>query len=192
MKKLRYYRNQFITIYSIIIIVTACGPMPTSPTSTNSPTAIPTQFEKTISTITPMPTPYNSAPEDPTLDQYCRETINFFFSFRNGFDVQAYRNLFTQSAQHLADAVAINPPLEARTILVLMPVSLWWQKNNPATPMPGMFLPEAPGEYIYYVEYTGHYGSNETPVVTYPDAITITLVQEGPSKACKIKNYGKG
>jgi hypothetical protein len=160
---------------------------------TNSPAPIQTESGKNaISTITLTPTPYNSAPEDGTLDWNCRETINFFFSFRKGFDVQAYRNLFAQSSQYLADAHAINLPLEPSTILVLMPVSEWWQKNYPATPIPGVYLPEEPDEYIYYVEYTGHYDPNETPTVIYPDSITMIMVQEGPSKACKIKNYGKG
>jgi hypothetical protein len=138
------------------------------------------------------PTLYNSAPDDPTLDRNCRQTINFFFSFRKDFDVQAYRGLFAQSAQSLADAGANNPPPEPLTILVLMPVSAWWQRNYPGTPIPGLYLPEEAGEYIYYVEYTGHYQLYETPVVVYPDFMTMVMVQEGSSKDCKIKNYGKG
>jgi len=191
MKKIMYYFIQYIAFFSLIALATACGSAPTNELPTN--VIMPTQTEtaEPISTLTLTPTPYNSAPEDPKLDRNCRQTIKFFFSFKKGDDVQAYRNLFTQSAGSIADPPP-NPPLEPATILVLMPVSQWWQKNYPATPIPGMFLPEESGEYIYYVKYTGHYEPNETLMVTYPDAITMIMVQEGPSKVCKIKNYGKG
>lgn len=191
MKKIPYYFIRYIAFFSLVALVTACDLALTSQPSPNLIISTQTETGKAISAITLTPTPYNSAPEDPELDRNCRETINSFFSFRKGFGVQAYRNLFAQSAQHFADA-ALNPPLESRTILVLMPVSQWWQKNYPATPIPGAYLPEEPGEYIYYVKYTGHYELNETPAVIFPDSMTMTMVQEGSSKTCKIKNYGKG
>jgi len=179
-------------ILSMVVLITACIPASPSYTSINFPA--PTQTESTInatSTIALTPTPYYSAPRDPTLDRNCRQTINFFFSYRKGFDAQTYRNLFAQSAGSIADP-PLSPPLEPATILVLMPASEWWQKNHPATPIPGVYLPQEPGEYVYYVEYTGHYEPNETPIVIYPDAISMIMVEEGPLEACKIKNYGKG
>ena len=193
MKKIIYYFIRYIAFSSLIVLFIACDP--TSANELPKNVIVPTQTETAEPTSTPILTPtlYNSAPEDPELDRNCRETINFFFSYRKGFDPQVYRNLFAKSAGSIAEPPP-DPPLEPATILVLMPASEWWQKNYPATPIPGIYLPEEPGEYIYYVEYSGHYEPNDTPPVPviYPDAITMIMVQEGPGKACRIKNYGKG
>jgi hypothetical protein len=192
------FNSIFLRLFlcGMVISLTACSStIPGTPSmlilSTQAETTIPTSRMVAPTTIVLSPTPYNSAPQDETLDLNCRITINSFFSFRKGFNVQDYRSLFVN--QSLADAYALHPPTEPRTILLLMPASQWWAKNFPGTPIPAIFMPEEPDEYTYHVEYTGYYESNETPTVAYPDFMTIFMVvNEGPSNACKIKNYGKG
>ena len=149
----------------------------------------------TIPTGTPLPpyatpTAYYSAPLDGNLDYACRITINLFFSYKQGFSIEAYRSLFTPSSQYLADT--IKPPKEASLfILKLEPASEMWQKNFPGTPIPGTILPDQADEYFYFVEYTGHYEPDTNPIVTYPDHITMTMIAT-PTDSCKIEGYGKG
>jgi hypothetical protein len=142
-----------------------------------------------LPSLTPIPTVFSSAPLDGTLDATCRITINFFFSYKQGDDLQAFRNLFTPSSQDRADSY--RPPAEALILLELMPASLEWQENFPGTPMPGAIIPTGPDEYIYYVEFTGHYEPNVTPVSSYPDFMRMMMVADG-SGSCKIENFGKG
>jgi hypothetical protein len=197
MQKASKYVCHLLLLYSLAALVTACGSAVTTEWPVISSTAVHTVTAEsttpTIQSVFPVVTaltkpPYSSAPEDGTLDLTCRITINFFFSFKKGFDIQAYRDLFIPSKQ---PPLNINPPLESLTILLLMPASEWWQKNYPATPIPPIFLPEAPNEYTYYVEYTGHYEPYETPFYTYPDFMTMVMVADG-RYSCKIKTYGKG
>lgn len=200
MKKADNYFGMLNIVFSLVVFVTACSPAvptqaitnPSLPTKTTSGenTAQPSDTENPPAIALTQPL-YSSAPQDETLDETCRITINFFFNFRKGFNLQEYRNLFLPSSQSLADAYAANPPTEPRIILVLMPSSLWWQKNFPTTPIPNIYMPEGPNEYTYYVEFTGHYESDETPAYAYPDFMTMFMVADGPH-SCKIKNYGKG
>jgi hypothetical protein len=197
--KIYKYLGLSKTIFSLAIFVTACSPARTIQAFTTTPLpAQPTPIEKTTptldvatQTIVLTPTLYSSAIQDETLDINCRITINFFFDFRKGFDIQAFRDLFLPSSQGLADAYTVHPPLEPRTILVLMPASEWWQKKFPATPIPGALMPESPNEHIYSVEFTGYYDPDTTPFYAYPDYMTLVMVSDGPY-SCKIKNYGKG
>lgn len=192
-ESLNYICSLFV--YSLIVFVSACGSVVTTEkpmtSSTNIQIALAESTTFTPQTKLPESTliPYSSAPKDETLDLTCRITINFFFSFKNGFDIQAYRDLFIPSSQPAVDG--ITPPTESLTILALMPASEWWQENFPTTPMPGNLLPELPNEYIYYVEFSGHYETYETPFYAYPDFMTIIMVADGPY-SCKIKSYGKG
>lgn len=142
-------------------------------------------------TTTPTSTVYSSAPQDESLDYACRETINFFFSYKQGDDLQTYRDLFTPSSQYLADS--FSPPTESLILLELMPASQEWQRDFPGRSLPITMLPEGPNEYTYYVRFTGHYGSNGTPAYTYifPDSWTMFMISDGPH-SCKIKGYGKG
>lgn len=133
--------------------------------------------------------PHSSAPKDETTDLSCRITINFFFSFKEGSDIEGFRNLFTPSSRQLADAVEVRQ--EPLIILALMPASEWWQKEYSTTPIPGTLLQEFPNEYTYYVEYSGYYESYATPFYAYPDFMIFTMVVDGPY-SCKIKGYGKG
>jgi hypothetical protein len=135
------------------------------------------------------PTAYYSAPKDASLDMACRITIDLFFSYRQGFSAESYRNLFTPSSQHLADSV--KPPAEAPILLKLEPASQWWQENFPDSLIPGDILPEEPNEYVYYVEFTYHFDPSTTPVVTFPNGWTMHMIADGPN-SCKIKGYGKG
>jgi hypothetical protein len=187
-----------LLFYSLAVFVTACGSAVATEQPVISSTAV--QTVPTESTAPTIPAvlpaipeltkpPYSSAPQDEILDETCRVTINFFFSFKKGFDIHPYRDLFVPSSQPPANS--INPPLEALTILTLFPASEWWQRNFPATPIPPIFLPEGPNEYTYYVEFAGHYGPYETPAYIYPDFMTMTMVADG-RYSCKIKNHGKG
>ena len=196
-------------IWSMILLLTACNQTETNQapgpifvpsqtyeiTPTQTPTAkkmMPPQFVTDIPSTTPGPTStfISSAPKDAVLDETCRMTINFFFSYKRGMDSKAFRNLFVTSSQYLADSY--KPLTEARILLKLMPASQEWQQDFPGTPMPGAIIPEESDEYIYYVEFTGHYGPNETPVAYYyPDFWTIHMIAKGPD-SCKIKSYGKG
>jgi hypothetical protein len=136
------------------------------------------------------PTAVYSAPQDKVLDAACRKTISLFFSYKQGDDAQSYRDLFTPSGQYRADG--FTPPIESRIILELMPASQEWQRDFPGTPMPGAILPEAPDEYIYYVEFTARNDApNATPAYFAPDFMRMTMAADG-SYSCKIKNYGKG
>ncbi|HVM72219.1 MAG TPA: hypothetical protein VMT91_10695 [Anaerolineales bacterium] len=187
----------FFLILTLTLIFTACNteinPAPT-------PTVLPTQMysvprntptiELTESpTVVPISTVFSSAPLDGTLDTNCRITINYFFGYRRGDDLQAFRKLFTPSSQGLA--LSYEPPMEALVLLELMPASQYWQENYPGTPMPGAIIPEGPNEYIYYVKYTGHYDPNATPFFWYPDSMTMTMLADN-SYSCKIENFGKG
>jgi hypothetical protein len=180
-------------VLCLATLLAACAPavanraLPDSPVPVESST--PAQGAATALPVTP--TPYSSAPEDDTLDITCRITINHFFNFREGFDVEEYRKLFFLGGGDLANAYITNPPTQARTILALMPASEWWQKRAPGTPIPGSLLPERPNEYTYSVEYTGYYDSDETPFYAYPDYMTMIMFSDGPY-SCKIINYGKG
>jgi hypothetical protein len=182
-------------IYSFIgcagLFMVACVPTGKTVNSTvaRTPPAIKTTPPSSTSSSI-----YSSAPQDEVLDLDCRITINFFFSFKQGDSIDAYRNLFLSSSKHLADSR--KPPLEALILLELMPASQWWQENYPATPMPNSIIPEKPDEYIYFAKFTGHYEPNETPAHWYPDSMTFTMVAGGSSAdgtdSCKIKGYGHG
>ena len=175
MKKIIYSAKIVFWIGCVISLITACSSS--------------TRTQPILSTLTPVPTVFSSAPLDGLLDTTCCITINFFFSYKQGDDLQAFRNLFTPSSQYRADSY--NPPAEALILLELMPASLEWQENFPGTPMPGAIIPEGPNEYTYYVKFTGHYEPNVTPVYWYPDFMRMTMVGDG-SGSCKIKNFGKG
>jgi hypothetical protein len=199
MNKTHNYLGLLKTVCSLAILVTACTPAMAPQTSTNSPMPVeitPVEsftpsVDAAISPIIELTSTYSSAPKDETVDQLCRLTINHFFNFRKGFDVDQYRKLFFPYRADFEDAYTANPPTQPRTILVLIPASEWWQKRFPATPIPGALLPEGPDEYTYYVEFTGYYESDETPVYTYPNSMTMIMISSGPD-SCKIKNYGKG
>ena len=188
-------------LFGLALLVTACTPTTATRNPSDSPlsvhrtppaeSATPVLDAAIFPTTTPTAGLYSSAPQDGTLDMTCRITINFFFDFKKGSDVEAYRKLFSPGAGSLADAYIAHPPAQARTILVLMPASQWWRERNPATPIPGALLPEGPNEYTYIVEYTGYYDSDETPFYAYPDTITMIMVSDGPY-SCTIINYGKG
>ena len=190
------------------LVFSACSPTPAVPLGLeNHQTGKPEDLSSTpahtfeaytIPTGTPLPslppyatpTTYYSAPLDGDLDYACRVTINLFFSYKQGYSPESYRSLFVPSSQYLADA--LKPPKEAALfILKLEPASQWWQEHLAATPFPATILPDQPGEYFYYVEYTGHYEPDTNPVVAYPDAITMTMIATAPD-SCKIKAYGKG
>ena len=158
----------------IIIFIASCDSMPAA----SSPTIAQAS-----------PTPYNSAPQDPMLDLACRVTINFFFSYKQGFPIGTYRNLFIPSSQHLADGTI--PPAEAPILLDVEPASQWWQENLPATPMPQTILPRSPNEYFYYVKFTGHYRADTKPIITFPASMTMDMITNGLDH-CKIKGYGGG
>jgi hypothetical protein len=156
-----------------------------SPTTTSSP------ITPTLVSIPPYatPTPYYSAPMDGSLDAACRITIDLFFSFKQGFSNEAYRDLFIPSSQYLADNV--KPPTEAPVLLKSIPASQWWQENFPNKLIPGTILPTKSNEYFYHVEFTCHYELYTTPIFTFPDGMTMDMIVTGPS-SCKIKGYGKG
>jgi hypothetical protein len=179
--------NQLIALLPVISMA-AC---------TSSPTAIPTLITPTSTSVPTTlllppyatPTLYYSAPLNGSLDTTCRITIDLFFSFKQGFSVEAYRNLFIPSSQYLADNVT--PPAEAPILLKLMPASQWWQENYPDKLIPGTIVPTQPNEYFYHVEFTYHYEPYTTPIFTFPDGMTMDMVADGPN-SCKIKAYGKG
>lgn len=162
--------KRFFVIWSTILLLAACNP-------TSTQTTVPTS------------TAFSSAPQNETLDANCRITINFFFGYKQGDDLQAFRNLFAPSSVGLADSY--KPPVEALVLLELMPASQYWQENYPGTPMPGVFIPEGPNEYFYFVKFTGHYDPNVTPAFWYPDSMAMTMIADGPY-SCKIKSFGKG
>ena len=179
--------NRYI-VFFLIVSLAAC---------TQAQKAIPTTIGPTLEPVptgSPLPpyvtpTAYYSAPKDGSLDTACRITIDLFFSFKQGFSIKSYQDLFVPSSQYLADNVT--PQAEAPILLKLMPASQWWQENFPDKPIPGDILPEEPNEYIYYVEFTYHYNPSTTPVFTFPDGETMHMIAEGPNN-CKIKGYGKG
>ena len=179
------YKLLHTLICCVLVLLSACGKIQLDENIT------PTAGVTLPLTTAPTATVYSSAPQDSDLDFYCRETINFFFSYKQGDDLQAFRNLFTPSSQNLADS--FRPPVEALILLELMPASQEWQRDFPATPVPAVILPEGPNEYTYYVKFTGHYGSNGTPSYSniFPDSITMYMIADGPY-SCKIKGYGKG
>ncbi len=180
-------------VFILAVLVVACTPALPSEShksGTAPPQSTPALETDTFPTVSATPGFYSSAPEG-SLDTTCRITINFFFDFKKGSDVAAYRRLFLIGNGSLADIFVDHPPMQSRTILVLMPASAWWQKLHPATPIPGALLPEGSNEYTYVVEYTGYYDSDETPFYAYPDYMTMIMVSDGPF-SCKIKNYGKG
>ena len=200
MKKNQIRAKCFYVTCSLALTLAACNP--TDANIISIPTLSPSQTQPT-ETITPTieatlppmvrltPTFFSSAPQDDSLDYACRETINFFFSYKQGDDLQVYRDLFTPSSQYLADS--FRPPAEALILLELMPASQEWQRDSPGRSLPITMLPEGPNEYTYYVRFTGHYGSNGTPVYTniFPDSWTMFMISDGPY-SCKIKGYGKG
>ncbi|HEX9028294.1 MAG TPA: hypothetical protein VF823_03895 [Anaerolineales bacterium] len=175
-------------IFPLVLLLASCaGPKAAVPATSTPPAGL-------IPTGSPLPpyatpTPYDSAPTDGSLDTACRITIDLFFSFKQGFSNEAYRELFIPSSQYLADN--ITPPAEARILLKLMPASQWWQDNFPDKLIPGSLLPAEPNEYVYYAEFTYHYDPSTTPVSTFPDGWTLHMVADGPNR-CKIKSYGKG
>ena len=138
----------------------------------------------------PSSTPYYSAPRDQALDTACRIAINLYFSYRQGDDPQAYRNLFTSKAQFRADG--FTPPAHSRIILELMPASEEWLRDLPGTPIPPFAYGEGPNAYVYWVRFTG---IDEQPSATSgyspPDFMRITMIADGPN-SCKITNLGKG
>jgi hypothetical protein len=162
-----------------------------------SPVTIPAGIDQRIGIIptgSPLPpyttpTPYYSAPLDGSLDTACRITIDLFFSFKQGFSNEVYRELFVPSSMYLANNST--PPADARILLKLMPASQWWQENFPDKPIPGDLLPKSPNEYVYYTEFTYHYEPSTTPVSTFPDGWILHMIADGPNR-CKIKSYGKG
>ncbi len=170
-------KTRLLLIGCMVLLLVACNPARSAKDVT--PIAAPTS------------TAYSSAPQDASLDFACRETINFFLSYKQGDDHQAYRDLFTPSSQYLADAYV--PPAEALILLELMPASQEWQRDFPGTPMPGSILPEGPNEYTYYIKVTGYYGHNGIPAYTntFPDSMTMHMVVDDPY-SCKIKSFGKG
>lgn len=195
-------------ILFLVIFFAACTAAPTAIPATIPSTRKPVQTAtllpkyqtetwrwKPIPTGSPLP-PYKtptlvySAPQDKTLDTICRITINSFFSYKLGDDPVAYRDLFTPSSQNRADSYT--PPQEGRILLELMPASQEWYRDFPGTLMPGAIIPEAPNEYIYYVEFTSKNAApNATPAYFPADFITMTMVADG-TNSCKIENYGKG
>lgn len=200
-----YVQVSLVVLCVISIFATAC-----SSTTANPPTLVVT-LSKTPTAQTllptatatnnplpawPSPTPYYSAPRDEAMDTACRITINLFFGFKQGDDIEFYHSLFTKDAQYRADSV--KPPLDASMILDLMPASEEWLQDFPGTPMPGTIFPEKPDEYIYYVKFTSI--NREQPGINItsqsflpPDFMTITMIVD-PNAAisCKIANYGKG
>jgi len=178
--------NHFNRCWLLLLTISlaACGPAQSPANAYIIPTGTP------IAPLGPQvtPTAYYSAPRDGSLDTACRITINLFFSYKKGFSAAAYRSLFVPASQGLAD---IQPPAEALTLLKLIPESQWWQQAAPGTPIPGTMLPDEPNEYFYYVEFTGHYEPDTTPVFTYPDGMSMIMIGEGTS-ICRIKGYGKG
>ncbi len=182
--------NRFSIILPILLL-TACAPSTTAAPVTIVPTQTQSSVIPTGSPLPPYatPTPYYSTPLDGNLDTACRITIDLFFSFKQGFSIEAYRNLFIPSSQYLADNVT--PPAEAPILLKLMPASQWWQENFPDKLIPGTILPTQPNEYFYYAEFTYHYEPYTTPIFTFPDGMMMDMIANGPD-SCKIKAYGKG
>jgi hypothetical protein len=176
----------------IALLFSACSPIVTPPTPSPLPSPTPTQASPAASlspSATPVATVLNSAPDDGSLDAACRITIGLFFSYKQGFTLEAYRNLFTPASQYLADSVA--PPAEARILLNLMPASQHWAQNFPGTPMPGAIMPGQPNEYVYYADFTYHYESDTTPISPVPDHMTLHMIADSQNN-CKITSYGKG
>jgi hypothetical protein len=168
----------------IAALFTACNPFFFSKIAFPKPSKTTGSYQ-----IIPENTVYISIPQDENIDIACRITINFYFSYKQGFRLEEYRALFVPSSQYLAESRT--PPSEALILLDLLPASQWWQETFPLTPIPGTLLPEEDNEYFYYAEYTGHYDSNTTPFYSFPDHMIFTMIAEG-SDSCKIKNYGKG
>lgn len=194
MSKNNLYVQSSPTIYCLLLL------MLMSCTSQPSPTVLPQITHTPIisATATPEPsatlptfTPYYSAPRDEAIDTACRITINLFFRYKQGDDLQAYRDLFTPDAQYRADS--IKPPPDARIILELMPASEQWLRDFPQTPMPGTIFPEKQYDFAYYVKFTAIDHEKSGVNVTYfpPSSINMMMAVNGPN-SCKIANYGHG
>jgi len=134
-------------------------------------------------------TPILGIPRDESTDLTCRITITSFFSFKKGYDVQAFRDLFVPASQYLVDDSLINSREEAPILLELLPASQWWETQYPKTPIPGQVLPSARNEYVYYVKFTGHYTPFVTPVGPYPQEM-LMFMEAKEQFECKIKGFG--
>lgn len=157
--------------------------IPTSvpPTSTASPDPTPTSTPITLSTV----------PQNPALDNACRQTIIDYFAVPCG-DWQALRALFTPSSQKHITLDSLSCDIaRSRTLLQLISASEWWQQLHPDQPLPKSAEPTAPNEYVYYVEYTIEWPPDETPHPHRPDFFGMLMwMVVDENNTCKARDYG--
>jgi len=178
---------------AVSVSMVSCGPIPrredASSSTDRTPTSTSAPILSTLSESMPTLTAVQSTvPQDPDLDNVCRQTIREYFAVPCG-DWEALRALHIPSSQDeiTPDSWTCNVAI-SKTLLSLMSASEWWQKHS-EQPLPRSAYPTQPNEYVYYVEYEIKWAPGVVPARENPLASLIWMVAD-ENGVCKIRAQG--